>query len=285
MARLQWVGKVAAILLLAALMPGCGPVERPHNIRNVANYYHVHRGDTLHTIAWRFNVDVRDLMAWNRLKPPYTIYPGQRLLMSPPPGYQPPVARKPSGPKPAVASRVPTQASPPRRQPPVATKPSAAAPALKDSVAKAPPAAPVSAPSVTARPTPPKPVSKPRTLSWGWPLQGRLVKRFDAAIPGRQGIRIRGRNGQAVQAAEAGTVVYSGNGLKGYRELIIIQHSPDFLSAYAQNRKRLVVEGDEVKRGQKIAELGDPHTNAPELHFELRLRGKPVDPLSYLGAR
>ncbi len=272
-------------MLLVAMMSGCGPAERPHNIRNVANYYHVHHGDTLYTIAWRFNVDVRDLMAWNRLKPPYTIYPGQRLVMSPPPGYHPTVARKPTRAKPAVVSRSPVQPSPPRQQQHVAVKPPASTPPPKNGVAKVPPAAPVSAPSRTARPTISKPTAKPRKLSWRWPLHGRLVQRFNAAIPGRQGIRIQGRNGQAVKAVEAGTVVYSGNGLKGYRELIIIQHSPDFLSAYAQNRKRLVAEGDKVRRGQKIAELGDPHTNAPELHFELRLRGKPVDPLSYLGAR
>ena len=269
-----WLGAVA----------GCGTATRPHNIQNVANYYHVHRGDTLHTIAWRFNLDVRDLVAWNRLKPPYTIYPHQRLVLSPPPGYTPPVAKKHTRPRQTVVARPtitpPRQAQPAKpqlpthpargvamQQPPKRQTPDGG---NKTKVAKA-----VSA----------EKGSKPRKLRWRWPLNGQLVQRYNATIPGHQGIRIQGRNGQAVVATEAGTVVYSGNGLKGYREMIIIQHSPAFLSAYAQNRKRLVSEGDKVRRGQKIAELGDPHTNAPELHFELRLDGKPVDPLAYLGSR
>ncbi len=268
-----------AIALLTALA-GCGPAERPHNIRNVANYYHVRPGDTLYTIAWRYALDVRDLMAWNRLKPPYTIYPGQRLRLSPPPGYRPPV-RRPAPQPPVVATRPapPATTAPPMRKPASPAAPQKPKPQTRPPAKVAKPAPP--APPPKAAPKPAKP-EKPRKLAWVWPLKGEVVKRYNANRPARQGIRIRGRNGDSVKAVEAGKVVYSGNGLKGYRELIIIQHSPDYLSAYARNRKRFVAEGDIVERGQTIAELGDPHTNAPELHFELRYRGKPVNPLRYL---
>ena len=271
-------------LLLGPALVGCGTAERPHNIRSVASYYHVRPGDTLYTIAWRYNLDVRDLMGWNGLKPPYTIYPGQRLRLSPPPGYRPVVvARRPA----PVAQRPPTtrQGRPVAPHPPPrkATEP-------PTPTTSRPPAASTPQPK-PAKPVEPKPPPKParpvghKRLVWSWPLNGKVVQHFNPSLPGHQGIRIRGHTGEAVRAVEAGRVVYSGNGLKGYRELIIIQHSPDYLSAYARNRRRLVAEGDVVKRGEKIAELGDPHTNAPELHFELRYRGKPVDPLRYLHSR
>ncbi len=281
-------------LLLGPALVGCGTPERPHNIRSVASYYHVRPGDTLYTIAWRYNLDVRDLMGWNGLKPPYTIYPGQRLRLSPPPGYRPmvvarrpaPVAQRP----PATQQGRPTAPQPPPRKatnpatpttsrPPAASPPQPATKLARPAEPEPPPKAPPKAP-----PKPTRPVAAKR-LAWGWPLDGKVVQRFNPSLPGHQGIRIRGHTGEAVRAVEAGRVVYSGNGLKGYRELIIIQHSPDYLSAYARNRRRLVAEGDVVRRGEKIAELGDPHTNAPELHFELRYRGKPVDPLRFLHSR
>lgn len=257
------------LLVLILSVVACGPAQRPHNIRHVTSYYHVRPGDTLYTIAWKYNIDVQDLMGWNRLKPPYTIYPGQKLTLSPPPGYRPP-ARASS--QPQVAQKRPSTASA-STTPPARSQPSPTA-AKKQATPAAPPTARVEA----------KKPQAPVKLHWRWPLKGPVVARFGSG-PGQQGIRIRGSQGQAVMAAESGKVVYSGNGLKGYRELVIIQHSADFLTAYAYNRRRFVVEGEMVKRGQKVAELGDPHTNAPELHFELRYRGKPVDPLRYLPRR
>ena len=122
-------------------------------------------------------------------------------------------------------------------------------------------------------------------VSWRWPASGKLIGTYQAGDPTRQGIDIAGRAGDAVYAAADGTVVYSGNGLIGYGELIIVKHNASFLSAYGHNRKRLVKEGDAVKAGQAIAEMGDIAVNREGLHFEIRRNGKPSNPLDFLPAR
>jgi lipoprotein NlpD len=129
----------------------------------------------------------------------------------------------------------------------------------------------------------PVPVALPGTpVSWSWPVQGRVIRGFVANDPGRNGLDISGREGQAIMASAAGTVVYSGNGLIGFGELIIIKHSELMLSAYAHNRIRLVAEGTQVEKGQKIAELGRNDRNEAILHFEIRVSGRPVNPAKYL---
>jgi lipoprotein NlpD len=121
-------------------------------------------------------------------------------------------------------------------------------------------------------------------VKWRWPASGQVVGRFQAsaAIPG---IDIAGKEGDPVVAAADGTVVYSGNGLVGYGELIIIKHNDSFLSAYGHNRKRLVAEGQQVKAGQQIAEMGSSGSSRDELQFQIRKDGNPVDPLDYLPSR
>jgi lipoprotein NlpD len=121
-------------------------------------------------------------------------------------------------------------------------------------------------------------------LRWRWPAGGRVVGRFVEGDPTQQGIDIAGSLGQLVLAAAEGDVVYSGNGLLGYGELVIVQHSPGYLSAYGHNQKRLVVEGAKIKAGQPIAEMGR-RGGIDMLHFEIRRNGKPVDPLGYLPNR
>ena len=121
-------------------------------------------------------------------------------------------------------------------------------------------------------------------LRWRWPVGGAVVGRFVEGDPTQQGIDISGTLGQLVLAAADGDVVYSGNGLIGYGELVIVQHSPGYLSAYGHNQKRLVVEGSKVKAGQPIAEMGR-RGGIDMLHFEIRRNGKPVDPLGYLPNR
>jgi lipoprotein NlpD len=118
-----------------------------------------------------------------------------------------------------------------------------------------------------------------RGLKWLWPTQGQVIGTY---WQGRKGIDIAGRAGQPVRAAAPGRVVYSGSGLKGYGQLIIINHDRGYLTAYAHNRRLLVQEGEQVRAGQDIAELGDSGTNRAKLHFEIRRNGKPVDPLRYL---
>ncbi|MEO6173340.1 MAG: peptidoglycan DD-metalloendopeptidase family protein, partial [Arenimonas sp.] len=117
---------------------------------------------------------------------------------------------------------------------------------------------------------------------WLWPSDGTVISRYVQGDTTQQGINIGGKSGQAVKASSDGTVVYSGAGLVGYGELIIIKHSNEWLSAYAHNRRRLVAEGTKVKAGEVIAEMGRTGTMRDMLHFEIRRNGKPVDPLLYL---
>ena len=122
-------------------------------------------------------------------------------------------------------------------------------------------------------------------VGWRWPAKGTLLDRFMAGDATRQGIDIGGNAGDPVLAASDGVVVYSGSGLVGYGELIIIKHSDEWLSAYGHNRKRLVQEGQRVKGGQPIAEMGRTGAPRDELHFEIRRNGRPVDPQQYLPAK
>lgn len=122
-------------------------------------------------------------------------------------------------------------------------------------------------------------------LGWQWPLQGRVVQRFRRGDRIRRGIRIAGSPGDRVTAAAAGTVVYSGSGLVGYGNLIILEHNNNYLSAYGFNRKLLVREGDRVARGEQVAELGQGPSGQYLLHFEIRHKGSAVDPLALLPSR
>lgn len=124
-----------------------------------------------------------------------------------------------------------------------------------------------------------------RGLKWLWPTQGLVIGTYSTGGKGRKGIDIAGRPGQPVRAAAPGRVVYSGSGLKGYGRLIIIKHDRGYLTAYAHNRRLLAQEGERVRAGEEIAELGDSGTERPKLHFEIRRNGKPVDPLRYLPER
>ncbi len=121
-------------------------------------------------------------------------------------------------------------------------------------------------------------------VHWRWPARGNLLDRFMAGDATKQGIDIGGNAGEPVVAASDGVVVYSGSGLVGYGELVIIKHSDEWLSAYGHNRKRLVQEGQRVKAGQPIAEMGSTGAPRDELHFEIRRNGRPVDPLQFLPA-
>ncbi|GAB3388862.1 peptidoglycan DD-metalloendopeptidase family protein [Lysobacter fragariae] len=231
----------------------------------------VQRGDTLYGIAFRNGVDVRDLAQWNGISAPYTIYPGQRLRLYPGKAAAP-VATRPA----AAPTRVPaTTTSPPHA---TATGPASTGPAATGAAT----ASPSSTPAPPA-PVPSTPVAS--GLDWRWPVDGQLISRFVAGEPTKQGIDVAGESGTAVKAAADGVVVYSGSGLVGYGELVIVKHNDAWLSAYGHNRARMVNEGAIVKAGQQIAVMG--RTGAPRemLHFEIRYNGKPVDPLVYLPKR
>ncbi|MDH5824392.1 peptidoglycan DD-metalloendopeptidase family protein [Luteimonas sp. RD2P54] len=207
----------------------------------------VKRGDTLYRIAVNNGISALDLATWNSISPPYTIYPGQRLRLYPGSGRRatPPVATRPG------ASRTPSRAG-----------------------GSTPPAT-----------TPAVPSAARSTVTWRWPADGQIVARFAAGDPTRQGIGIAGNGGQPVRAAGDGVVVYSGSGLVGYGELIIVKHDERWLSAYGHNRARLVNEGERVRAGQQIAEMGRSGAARDMLHFEIRHDGKPVDPMAHLPRR
>lgn len=202
----------------------------------------------------------------------------ERLPTAPPP----PPSRPPLNSVAAAASAPPAIAPVPTPPPAPAT---ASVPA-SDPVAVPPKTgalAPGANTTAVATPGPSTPVLNAGGVSWRWPASGKIVGTFVAGDQTRQGVDIAGSAGAAVAAAADGTVVYSGNGLLGYGELVIVKHSTSFLSAYGHNRKRLVKEGEAVRAGQTIAEMGG--SNREMLHFEIRRNGKPVNPLEYLPAR
>ncbi|KXO13565.1 Lipoprotein NlpD [Moritella sp. JT01] len=248
--------------------------------------YRVKKGDTLYAIAWRSNQDFKHLAALNKIPKSFQIYPGQLLKLK---GKIP--AKSYRKPKPVtVAKTKKTKASTTKTSVKAPTRPLVKPTPIKTVTAKVTPPVKVKVP-VKAKPVVAK-VSKPKTvvsnnkLSWAWPASGKLISTYSNSKSGQQGVNIGGSLGRNVLASEAGRVVYSGNGLRGYGNLIIIKHNDDYLSAYAYNQKLLVKEQQWVKAGQKIASMGNTGPNAgAELYFEIRYRGKPVNPMRYLPKR
>jgi lipoprotein NlpD len=225
--------------------------------------YVIRQGDTLYGIAWRYKLDYQVLARWNGIGPPYRIYVGQRLRLSPPTA----AAGQPPASAPAKSTKMPSVAAIPVKPDP------------RPTVAAAPPATP----SVTETSPKSQPGGAVRTsggINWQWPAQGR-VESADSVL-GERGINIFGSRGQSVRAAASGRIVYSGSGLVGYGKLIIIEHNDTYLSAYAHNDKLLVAEGARVVGGQQIAEMGSTGARQVMLHFEIRRGGKPVPPLEFL---
>jgi len=211
--------------------------------------YTVKRGDTLYSIAFRHKLDYKDLARWNRIGRDYVIYPGQTLRLS----------AAGSG---ARATSPPPQAgTPPSRR--TATPP------------KARPAPP--APRQRAIPSGPP-------VKWQWP-----VKEGTATLTSRpnggNGLMIAGRFGEDVRAAGLGRVVYTGSGLLGYGQLIIVKHNETYLSAYGHLQSVMIREGDAVTAGQRIATMGNGPQGSPQLYFEIRINGTPGNPLTLLPQR
>ncbi|MDR9425574.1 MAG: peptidoglycan DD-metalloendopeptidase family protein [Marinobacter sp.] len=211
----------------------------------------VKKGETLYGIAWRYGRDFRELGDANGLEPPWTIHPGDVLRLD----------KKGSVSRTASASSR-SSGSAPRR------------------TASSSPAARTSEPKRT---TSGSPVAS--DIDWRWPHGGTVIAGFSASGKVNKGVDIAGKSGDDVKAAASGSVVYAGSGLLGYGNLIIVNHSEHYLSAYAHNRKILVQEGEDVEAGQVIAELGSTGTDKPMLHFEIRRNGNPVDPTRYLPRR
>ena len=194
-------------------------------LRWTPDYHTVRAGETLYSIALRYDLDHRQLASWNRLGSGTYIRQGQKLRLSPPPrGSGTTVASKPA----------------------------------------------------------PKTYPAP---GWAWPTSGRVAEAYGASARTESGIRIAGKTGQAVYAVAAGEVVYAGDGLPSYGQMLIIEHNDTWLSAYGFNSKLRVKEGDRVKARARVADMGTTPAGAAQLHFEIRRNGQPVDPLRYLPQR
>ncbi|WP_309109523.1 peptidoglycan DD-metalloendopeptidase family protein [Pseudomonas sp. Q2-TVG4-2] len=261
-----------AATFAGALLAGCASppsggvhvVDRNSRDRVTSGQYIVRRGDSLWSIAFRFGWDWRDLARVNNIPPPHVIYPGQTIRFTRQvPGA---IATRPAPPPAAPASTTPPVVATPVPTPPPLTKPGLPAPK-----------APTAKISV-------KPVTRSAS-GWAWPAGGAVIGRFSSNGSLNKGIDIAGELGQPVLAASDGAVVYAGSGLRGYGELVIIKHSDTYVSAYGHNRRLLVQEGQQVKAGQTIAEMGSTGTDRVKLHFEIRRQGKPVDPMQYLPKR
>jgi lipoprotein NlpD len=236
----------------------------------------VRKGDTLYAIAFGYGLDFRDVADWNGIPRPYTIFPGQELQLAPPRGKD--TVTPKSG---AQTRAVTTPGSATTRD--ISKSSTTAANSVPAKTTAAKPAAGSTGGKKTGGASVPVRMStSAEPASWQWPTNGRVMRGYVAGNPARNGLDIAGKEGQAVWATAAGQVVYSGNGLIGYGELIIIKHSDKLLSAYGHNKVRLVNEGDQVAAGQRIAQMGRNPGNEQILHFEIRVQGKPVNPLTYL---
>ena len=271
--------------------------------------HNVQKGDTLYGISLEYGLDYKEIAEWNAIVPPYTIRVGQQLRMRPtaPPEQSAQVVVTPLK-SPAMAeSALPAgEASQPsgdgallKTEPKALKLPyseqalAVVKPTPVPMVPLAPPLAVTAAANAASPVAAAVPAVKPSDekkepaaddddkLEWAWPAQGKVVGEFNESAS-LKGVDIAGKGGQAVNAAAAGKVVYSGSGLRGYGKLVIIKHNKTYLSAYAHNSQILVKEGQSVTRGQKIAEMGDSDADRVKLHFEIRRFGKPVDPLKYL---
>nr|WP_275113900.1 peptidoglycan DD-metalloendopeptidase family protein [Psychromonas antarctica] len=243
--------------------------------------YKVATGDTLYSIAWRSDLDVETLVKRNHLKPPYTIYQGQILNL---------IEKKPRKLNKAKTTTVKNDLPSQKSDKKAATNCSGQSCeknrnqklVQKKTKAYSTNEGVVRTLNKRAAEKHPK---RLKVTDWRWPAEGRLTETFSASQQGMKGISLSNRRGTAIHATASGKVVYAGNGLRGYGNLIIIKHNYDYLSAYAHNEKLFVGENETIKEGQKIAIMGDSGADSVHLHFEIRYRGKSVDPLRYLPKR
>ena len=227
------------------------PVVARHQPPSIKiNTHVVAKGETLYSIAWAYGLDYRALARANGIDKSYTIHSGQVLRLSE--SSQPATGKKPVSAH-VVADRPPV--SPPKPTTPTVLTKSKSPPVVVGDVA------------------------------WQWPATGNVIQGFSNSGNVNKGIDIAGNLGEPVRASASGRVVYAGSGLLGYGLLVILKHNDQFLSAYAHNRVLWVKEGDSVKVGDKIAEIGASGAEKVKLHFEIRRDGKPVDPEEYLPRR
>jgi lipoprotein NlpD len=279
---------VLLALLSAMVLAGCANKNRPAPVEDRSpnatktpakmiagaenagkpGYYSVKSGDTLIRIGMDNGQSWRDIARWNNIDNPNLIETGQVIRVAPP--EETGVVVRPVTSTNVVTSPAPANAS------------SAPAPAANAAAVK-PPQSAASA-SNSASPTPANNLVTADTaeeaVSFQWPTRGNVLAGFDEVK--NKGVDIAGKAGDPVLAAADGKVVYAGSGLRGYGNLVIIKHNNTYLTAYAHNQSLLVKEDQTIKRGQKIAEMGNSDADQVKLHFEIRRQGKPVDPAKYL---
>lgn len=298
-------------LFILLLLSACASRQPPIIIDRTLSGAAVHTvvaGDTLYSIALRYDKDYHDIARINGLDSNFLIRPGQRLRLE---GEAAPRVLAPR----TVAATIPkTVPAVPKTESKTSAKVESKTEIKTDakSVAKVEikpeiktdtkPQAKPSAVTVIAKPSvaplpptvekKPEPVATPAVFTpvtssagWSWPAKGQVAGRFGGTGLAGKGIDILGKRGEPVRAAADGTIVYAGSGLVGYGKLLIVRHDDTYISAYAHNERFLVAEGDAVKGGQPIAEMGASSAERDKLHFEIRERGKPVDPLKFLPAR
>jgi len=234
------------------VLPGAENAGKP-------GFYTVKPGDTLVRIGMDTGQNWRDLVRWNSLDNPDRIEVGQVLRVTPPEG---------AAPRPMPAQAATTAAPASATASAAASEPRAAA------------SAPAASPAPAAAPAASD--AGDEAVAFQWPLRGPVLAGFDEAK--NKGLDLGGKLGDPVHAAADGKVVYAGSGLRGYGNLIILKHNNTYLTAYAHNQTLLVKEEQTIKRGQKIAEMGNSDADQVKLHFEIRRQGKPVDPAKYLPA-
>lgn len=234
--------------ILVIQMSGCG-----------GHVYHVvEPGETLYSIGWLYGYDYRQIAQWNNIPSPYALRKGQRLRVAPRSG--------------DASSNINSKA--------LSDSPQTAQETISNDDKN----------GVSVRTVPKTQVVTSGTghhpVVWAWPLKGgKVTQTFNAQDPGSRGIDLIGYEGQPIYSVAEGRVVYSGGGLPQYGKLVIIKHNDEYLSAYAHNKDLLVKEGDQLKAGEHIADMGRNNANKIVLHFEIRRNGKPVDPLIYLPKR
>lgn len=247
-----WIVFGIAFVCLTLSLSGCGQLgQHPAPValskpstHSTSGQHRVEQGETIYSIAWLYGEDVRELARLNHLSVPYHLKQGQLLLIHP---VQIHIQR------PLIKNTVLVEETPEPVEPKINKK---------------------------NKNTAPKTVA---SKGWYWPSLGKVILPYSGSVlGGNQGIDIAGKLGDPIRAAGAGKVVYRGEGIRGYGQLVIIKHADNFLSAYAHNHKILVGEGDSVKAGDVIAEMGQSGTDQVKLHFEIRKEGKPVDPRDYL---
>jgi lipoprotein NlpD len=247
---------VFCVLFSCASNPGASVDERSKQRTDKGKIHMVSAGETLFSIAWRYGDDYKKLAVFNAIKSPYTIYPSQKIRVN---------LRAWTG------QKTKSQAS-----------------ALTTRRGQANGAMPGDSRSEKGSVISPKSTIHATLQSapkWQWPASGKLLALFQGDLGLNKGIDLSGKLGEPVLAAASGRVVYAGSGLSGYGKLLILKHNETFLSAYAHNDEISVKEGEFVKGGQRIADMGSSGTDRVKLHFEIRSEGSPVDPLKLLPKR